>query len=303
MHLTKPRIFGLDLLRAIAILSVVFSHTAYFLKPLGQVHFIGPVVYKFIWFVAPLGQLGVELFFVLSGFLIGGLLIKTFITAPNFNGIEVRNFLVRRWFRTLPNYWLILTVNIILYCVSGLLNFHPYQLLYYFFLQNLWLPHPEAFFGEAWSLAVEEWFYLILPCCIYIAYRICKPNNKGKFLLRLLLWLVVLPAIIRFVNAFNPINSAFSEDMGIRKVVLFRLDALLYGVMMAYLVYFKKKFINRIKTYLLFIGTFGAIAIYHLISNQGLDITHTTVPVLKFLSDAFLYLIISCLLLVIPAFC
>ncbi|WP_190277351.1 acyltransferase family protein [Taibaiella lutea] len=278
-------------MRAIAILSVVFSHTFEFLLPLKSIPFVGFLVENFFKFTQPLGALGVELFFVLSGFLIGTILIKTFVESPQFSVSDIRVFLIRRWFRTLPNYWLILTVDILLYALLSIGSVESYKFLFYIFAQNLWYPHPPFFFGEAWSLAVEEWFYLLLPFSIYIPYLVFKPVNKQRFLFKILVAFITVFVLLRFFNAFHPINGP-DQDAGIRKVVFLRLDALAYGVMIAYFVYFKRPVINRIRKQLFAIGIIGTICIYYLISNEGLAVCNTDNPTLKFFSDAFLYLIL-----------
>jgi peptidoglycan/LPS O-acetylase OafA/YrhL len=295
----KERIFGLDMLRAIAILSVIFSHTFEFLLPLKSIPVVGFLVINFFQFTQPLGALGVELFFVLSGFLIGTILIRSFM-APQFGKKELRIFLIRRWFRTLPNYWLILTVNIFLYAIFDFNSLGWYQVPFYFFAQNLWYPHPRFFFGEAWSLAVEEWFYLLLPACIYIAFLYFKPENKQRFLLKLLGTFISFFVLLRFLNAFHPLYGSDS-DAGIRKVVFLRLDALAYGVLVAYFVYFRKRLIDRTKNILFGIGITGVIIMYYLISNEGLAINNSAQPVVVFLRDAFLYLTLPvCFALLLP---
>ena len=95
---TENRIFGYDIIRAMAILLVMIGHVLAYL-------YIG----KYSFFLSFLsGFLGVELFFVLSGVLIGKLLIDVF-NSENFHN-KMKNFLVRRWLRTLPLYFVMLLV-------------------------------------------------------------------------------------------------------------------------------------------------------------------------------------------------
>ena len=139
----------LDLCRALAILLVMLSHGRVFLRsamPWAEYFRFG-------------GFLGVELFFVLSGFLIGGILIRL----SRQGGTHwLGGFYARRWFRTLPNYYLFVLINILLVWWGT----RPGELdevwKYLVFIQNLFGPHP-LFFPEAWSLAVEEVFYLFIP--------------------------------------------------------------------------------------------------------------------------------------------
>ena len=90
----QGRVFGLDLMRALAIIFVVMSHGSMLEKANTDFPWIRLVN-------------GVELFFVLSGFLIGGILIKNFQKTNSFGIKEIYNFWIRRWFRTLPNYYLV----------------------------------------------------------------------------------------------------------------------------------------------------------------------------------------------------
>src|SRR6056300_29375 len=157
IDLPNKRIFGLDLLRAFAILSLVLSHSV-LLMPLNIAKYF-----------SPFGFDGVTMFFVLSGFLIGKILIKSlqrFELDINF----MINFWSRRWFRTFPAYFLCL---IVLYFIT--IKFFPSALPdnilnYFLFLQNFASAQPE-FFAESCSLAVEEWFYLIVPVFVFASIR------------------------------------------------------------------------------------------------------------------------------------
>lgn len=288
MSLQKERIIGLDVLRAIAILAVVFSHTLYFLTPLITLGFWGLFVTKAIDWVEPLGLLGVELFFVLSGFLIGSILIRIYTNTP-FSIQQVGHFLQRRWFRTLPSYWLILTINILLYYVLGYSSIDANKLLYYPFCQNVITPHPPYFFGEAWSLSVEEWSYFLLAISLFIASRVIPEQDKEGFLFRFFLFFILVFVFIRAMNAFQPINGA-EQDAGIRKVVVFRLDALVYGIFMGYLNLFKAEWLKKWRFKLFIFGLAGAFFTYYLVYKNGIDITRTNNYPAKFFADAFLYL-------------
>jgi len=196
------RNFGLDALRAIAISLVLCSH---FYKPLNI-----------------LGDYGVELFFALSGFLIGGILLKSL---HNFNRRALINFWTRRWFRTLPNYYWFL----LLYLLFWPPVLEPRLLAYLVFLQNFaWPIMPFA--GHTWSLAVEEWFYLLFPLMLLVLTRSARtrPMVMSRFLFTTMLFLVV-PALLRFTE---PLWIGQPDP---RMIVICRLDAIMYGVLFAYL--------------------------------------------------------------------
>ena len=150
----KEKIFGLDLLRCLAICAVLFAHTFYLLPFSIQAESIVLRCFGFI---------GVEIFFVLSGYLVGKILINLFSNNPvNFR--TTFYFWIRRWFRTLPNYYVALMASAGLFYFSHkfFVFSEPSNLLYFIFSQNLFTSHP-GFFQNAWSLSVEEWFYLLLP--------------------------------------------------------------------------------------------------------------------------------------------
>jgi len=134
---------GLDVARAAAILLVFLAHTTSFFTagwPRLQLSF------------DQFGQMGVELFFSLSGFLIGGLLIRLARGGLDAGGIG--RFLARRWFRTLPLYYAVLTVV----CLwIGRFEWRPYLLM-----QNFG-PFDQRILTVSWSLVMEEYFYLFFP--------------------------------------------------------------------------------------------------------------------------------------------
>ncbi|MFN2476219.1 MAG: acyltransferase family protein [Chthoniobacterales bacterium] len=136
---------GLDLLRAVAILLVLFYHAGLFGFALpGQVQ-------RFGW-------IGVDLFFVLSGYLIAGQLLSSVARGAQFN---VRRFFWRRALRILPAYLVIVAIY---FGWAALREYPTIPPLWKFltFTQNLGL-HGGTAFSHAWSLCVEAQFYLALP--------------------------------------------------------------------------------------------------------------------------------------------
>jgi peptidoglycan/LPS O-acetylase OafA/YrhL len=137
----QSRIFGLDLMRAAAVLGVMYLHVVFLgiAKPPGG---------------SELASFGVEIFFVLSGYLVGSSALETLSRSPQSGILE---FLTRRWFRTLPAYYAFLLLNL------NLSSQHVFDWRYLFFLQTFTGQEPLPYFNESWTLAVEEWFYLLLP--------------------------------------------------------------------------------------------------------------------------------------------
>ena len=293
-HTRSERIIGLDVVRAIAILTVVISHSLPFLAPLQNRGWVGKPLSIALTNIETLGLLGVELFFVLSGFLIGNILIKTMPDQGALPASELRNFWVRRWYRTLPAYWLILTVNIVLYKAIDLQQVEAYKFLFYPFLQNLWYPNPQFFFGEAWSLSVEEWFYITLPLTLFVSSLLIRYRDKEKFLIRIFVIYLLAFALIRMFNAFHPLNGP-DQDSGIRKVVLFRLDAVMFGVLFAYLKNYRFAFLQKVKVPLFIVSLVSFPVLYYLIATPGITIARSEDPAIKWFSDAFLYLFIPLL--------
>ena len=145
---------GLDLLRALAIIVVVIYHAGLFgFKSPGQVD-------RFGW-------IGVDLFFVLSGYLIGGQLLAPL--ARN-QSINLGRFFARRALRIMPAYFVVLAI----YFLLPPWREYPEmsQPLWKFLLsvQNIAL-HGGTAFSHAWSLAVEDQFYLCLPFILFFVSR------------------------------------------------------------------------------------------------------------------------------------
>jgi len=193
---------------------------------------------------------GVDLFFVLSGFLIGNILLKKINRKDKFKFRSILVFWKRRWFRTLPNYYLILFVNYIFIfykIVPG--NLKMFDFDFFIFTQNFRFPL-EGFFLESWSLAVEEWFYLIIPILIYFLFK--RFSAKKAFLFAALI-MIVMPILYR-IKIYQPSISLYEWDVTFRKTVMSRLDSIGYGLFAAWIFFYYKKFWSKIKIPSLIIG-------------------------------------------------
>lgn len=164
---------------------------------------------------------GVELFFALSGYLIGGILFRQFTGGSDFNGSRLLVFWKRRWYRTLPNYYLALlafTAMVIAFDARPVAGWWSYL----FFSQNFAWPM-LGFFVVSWSLAVEEWFYLLFPAAI-MAIKRCNVRFEKAFAGAVVLF-IALPIVFRSVFGYR--GDWHNE---FRMIVVYRLDALMYGV-------------------------------------------------------------------------
>lgn len=222
------RVYGLDILRALAIIIVVDAHGAMAF----QTYYDAPA-YRF--FLPD----GVELFFVLSGFLIGGILIRSYEKEGGWSGRNILNFWTRRWFRTLPAYLLVLTILVILWMVDTKIRYGHFViplgrklLTYPFFLQNLTTPTP-GFFNESWSLAIEEWSYLLLPTTLLLLHGLMRGAPRRTVVLTLVLAFILLTNALRLYKALQLPTGTTEVD--VRGIVLMRLDAIAYGVLGAFI--------------------------------------------------------------------
>ena len=254
----KQRIFGLDVLRAMAIIMVVCSHILW-IYPKSNA-FI-PTLFELF------GFWGVELFFVLSGFLIGSILYTIFVN-ENFTLKAVFHFLKRRWFRTLPNYYLVLLLNIL---IAYFLGFSIENMgSYFLFLQNFASKSP-AFFPESWSLSIEEFTYLLLPFSLFFV-GLSKVKNKSK----VFLFVVVALILVFWLNKFyyhskHTISNLLEWNLNLKSVLIYRIDAILMGVLAAWISLNFSEFWKKSKTIFAFIG-FG-ILFFLMFGILPLDLT------------------------------
>ena len=240
-YFSPNRIYGLDILRALAIMLVTIFHSGYIL------HYNN---YQQLFLLDGLD--GVSLFFVLSGFLIGGVLVRILEK----DGVAFKtllNFWIRRWLRTLPAYFFVLSTLLIL---SILLTPHfslrdAYK--FYLFLQNFNYRQPK-FFPESWSLSIEEWFYLLVPLIIILIIKFFRLSIKTAILATTIA-IIVFAVTFRFCRFLNtPTYTLDSWIYMFRNQVTTRLDSLMLGVLGAYCSQYHKSFFSKNKFILLFAG-------------------------------------------------
>lgn len=218
--MTRKRIFGLDLLRAIAILCVLVWHST------TRFFSISTETGKFLGF---LGYIGVEMFFVLSGFLIGGILLAQFSEKADVASLS--KFWMRRWLRTLPAYYTFLIILVVIAIVDARSKWQfswSSFLGYVFFVQNLAWKMP-SFFPHSWSPAVEEWFYLTMPIVFLISLKVLS-NKKTAILVSAGFFV-----LLSMTRIFWETSETWEWRYEIRTTVIFRLDALMTGVVAAYI--------------------------------------------------------------------
>jgi peptidoglycan/LPS O-acetylase OafA/YrhL len=216
------RFAGLDHLRALAIIIVFVYHYNMFGHPAGLYDYLGS------W-----GWTGVDLFFVLSGFLIGG---QLFARIARDQPIAYGEFYFKRSLRILPAYFVVLALYIAIPGFKERSQLPPLWRMFTF-TQNFGLDlSKEGAFSHAWSLCIEEQFYLILPLLIIVL----KTPKKAVWLLpalflfgfaiRTYIWYDVLPKAQSFGKAYY---------MYIYYPTWSRLDGLLAGVALAAFYYFQ----------------------------------------------------------------
>src|ERR1700743_3336320 len=161
------KLLGLDHLRAIAITYVILFHYQFFGHP------------AWVRSIAGFGWSGVDLFFVLSGFLISGQLFETITKGKQ---ISLSEFFIKRFFRIIPPFLLIVTLYATLPSVREWGHLSPLW-RYLTFTLNFGLNlRKYGTFSHAWSLCVEEQFYFILPL-IFLLFGYFRAGNKAIYLL------------------------------------------------------------------------------------------------------------------------
>lgn len=221
MSLTEPRrVDGLDTLRALAIALVFMYHYMVFVSREST----------FGW-ASDVGWVGVDLFFVLSGYLIGH---QLFSGIAKGGALSLKDFYARRALRTWPAFWVVLAAYFVFPSALGGKTPPPLW-TFLTFTQNFGL-QPGTAFSHAWSLCVEEQFYLVLPLAVLIALRVGSRRAQA--------WVALAALMAIGIAARAVLWSSYGREAGgaimgyhpnIYYATLCRFDEFLPGVAVALL--------------------------------------------------------------------
>jgi peptidoglycan/LPS O-acetylase OafA/YrhL len=257
----NQKLIGLDHLRAFAIFYVfLFHYSILFPSP------------EWLYSISKFGWTGVDLFFVLSGYLISS---QLFVKIDHGQPISFREFFLKRFFRIIPAYLVVLTLYFLF--PSFREREAPAPLWKYLtFTQNLGLDiRTQGTFSHAWSLCVEEHFYLFLPL-ILIALVYFNWVKQGA---KLLLFLFVAGLCIRLFVWYNYLEPVLGQDgfwarwyTAIYYPTYNRLDGLLAGMSIAAIFQFRPQIKQRLQSagnYLLLAGIAIIVGAYFLCKDDN----------------------------------
>jgi peptidoglycan/LPS O-acetylase OafA/YrhL len=208
------RVIQLDFARGVAILAVMEFH-------FHSVKVHNPVAFGFDFVGKRIGWMGVDLFFVLSGFLVGGLLVQELLKTQH---IQVGRFLFRRMMKIWPAYYAYIVFQMVV-------RKHPIRTFLWQNLLNI-QNYVGTSLNHTWSLAVEEHFYLLLPFCLLFLYRRPWARNRLVPIFAVGLLLVMCG---RFVSVF----ALHSGDTQLKTHS--RIDGLLFGVALSWIFYTQRR--------------------------------------------------------------
>lgn len=215
------RALGLDIARSIAILSVLIHHLAQMCLP----HLVDIHPYT------SLGKYGVDVFFGLSGFLIGGLYWKEYESKGS---VKTLKFILKRSLRTIPPYYVALTLS---FFSVWIFRNEVFKIEYVFFIQNYFDTIP--YFLVSWSLCIEEHFYIALPLLLFAINNFFK-----KIMISSLIILAILPLIFRLFSS-DTLNYDFGYYLTATHL---HYEGLIFGVILSYIAQFKSNiFLTVIK--------------------------------------------------------
>ena len=223
----KNRLRELDFLRGIAIILVMLRHQALF------------------EFTSEMGWIGVDLFFVLSGFLVSGLLFREYI---KFGNIEPMRFLIRRGYKIYPVYYLSMMIYMIPFLLNGNLS------LWKLFQESIFIQNYTNGLGylnpASWSMAIEEHFYIGLVIVLWISLKkqwikleVVENSTFKLGKIEIVIFsLFILCYVLRYYSNLN------IPEIGAKSFTMthLRIDSLFAGVLVSYFYHFRISYLEKI---------------------------------------------------------
>ncbi len=175
---------SIDGIRAISIILVLVFHTFFVYQLAHPVHDVADIINELGmgWAWAFNGDKGVDVFFVMSGFLISGILFRQIAKSGH---MDLKNFYIRRYLRLTPAYYFTLTVYWLLNGPNS-----DYIWANYLYISNF-IDYGHQAVGWTWSLAIEEQFYFIYPLLLMVILKYSKSPGYT------MLWLFVISIVVR----------------------------------------------------------------------------------------------------------
>lgn len=245
----QSRLIVLDLLRLLAVLLVMGHHFTPAPEELSMWLYL-----PFYW-LGNHGGVGVDLFFVLSGFLVGGLLLAEH---RRYGSFSLKRFYVRRAWRIYPPFYVLLLVTYFATKYGGLGwdSSRIQRVSEVFFLQS----YVPGYWNHTWTLAVEEHFYILLPLALLALVRLDR-RAPADDPYRSLPWLVA--GVMLICTFLRVANYSLREEYSLLTHVFpthLRADALLFGVGIAYFFHFHRAaFYRRLKQWRILLLAVGIV--------------------------------------------
>ncbi|MDP2653643.1 MAG: acyltransferase [Candidatus Omnitrophota bacterium] len=225
----------MDTFRGISILWVIMHHVDHFFD---METILGPALFPVFHLFARVGFLGVDMFFVISGFLITGVLLDDLR-----DHVRVKRFYLRRFFKIGPQYFLAVVIGLAVSCwltssapggekagTAGLWG----VLGYFVLLQNYMVQ--DQVLAHTWSLAIEEHFYLIYPLILaWVCRRAAGFEDRRRALICFLVIVIGLINLVKFIGIDKGLVPYLFDSAHAFQTTHYRIDALMFGCLLKYL--------------------------------------------------------------------